>query len=256
MAKSMSVKQLLAVGAVLVAATALWAADKHPWNAKPYQNWDAKDIQQIMTDSPWVANTTIQLSWRSAVAQKDVPPPQLIAGGVQTMPGSTGGGGAGTNPDATNRSGEASQTEQKVVVFWASSKLMRVASARRSVLNGSMSDSDVQKYATTVNSEYAVAVAMQDMTPFEGKDPKDFEGACFVEGKKSKVKVSPSRAEYQKNGDRVLDVVFFFPKTTPSGAPTIASDETDVTFSLKIANQTVRADFKPKKMVDQFGADL
>lgn len=256
MPKSTSVKQLLTVLMVLVAATALWGADKHPWNAKRYQNWDAKDIQQIMTDSPWVANTTIQLSWRSAVAQKDVPPSQQIAGGVQSMPGSTGGGGAGTNPALGDRSGEASATDQKVVLYWASSKLMRVASARRGVLDGSVPESNVQKYATTVNSEYAIALAMQDMTPFQGKDPKDFLNACFLEGKKDKVKVPPSHAEFQKNGDRVLDVVFFFPKTTVSGEPTIASDETDITFSLKIANQTVRANFKPKKMIDQFGPDL
>jgi hypothetical protein len=50
-------------------------------------------------------------------------------------------------------------------------------------------------------------------------------------------------------------VVFFFSKTA-NGASTISSDETDVVFSIKIANQTVRADFKPKKMVDQFGPDL
>lgn len=255
MANSISVKQVLTVVVVLVTATVLWAGDK-VWNEKPYQSWDAKDIQQIMTDSPWVANTTIQLRWRSAVAQKDVPPAQQIGGGVQTVPGSVGGGGAGTNPALGDRSGEASQTEQRVVLYWASSKLMRVASARRSVLNGSMTDSDVQKYATTANSEYAVALAMQDMTPFEGKDPKDFQNVCFLEGKKTKIKVPPSHAEFQKNGDRVADVVFFFAKTTADGAPTIGSDETDVTFSCKIANQTLRADFKPKKMVDQFGPDL
>lgn len=255
MGKSISVKQVLTVIAVLVCATLLWASDK-PWNGKPYQSWDVKDIEQIMTDSPWVASTTVQINWHPIVAQKDVPPAQAISGGVQTMPGSVGGGGAGTNPALSTRSGQASQTEQRVVVYWASSKLMRVASARRAVLSGSAQESDVQKYATTVNSQYAVALAMQDMTPFEGKEASDFRNECFIEGKKSKVKVSPSRAEYQKNGDRVADVVFFFPKATSSGQPTIASDETDVVFSLKFANQTVRVNFKPKKMVDQFGPDL
>jgi len=255
MAKTRFSRYTLTVLSVLVAATLLWAADK-PWNGKPYQSWDAKDIQQIMTDSPWVASTTIQRNWHPALAQKDVPPGQMIAGGVQSVPGSVGGGGAGTNPNLSNRSGEASETEQKVMVYWASSKLMRVASARRAVLNGSAPESDVQKYATTVNSQYAVALAMQDMTPFEGKEASAFQNECFLEGKKSKVKVSPSRAEYQKNGDRVAAVVFFFPKTAASGEPTIASDETDVVFSLKFANQTVRVNFKPKKMVDQFGPDL
>lgn len=254
MAESSFPKQVLTVLSVLLVATLVWAGDK-PWSGKPYQNWDAKDIQQIMTESPWVANATVQKNWQTALAQKDVPPGQMIAGGTRSMPSSVGGASANTNPDLTNRSGEGSES-LPVIVYWASSKLMRVASARRAVLNGSAPESDVEKYATTVNSEYAVAVAMQDMTPFEGKDPNDFKTDCFLEGKKSKVKTSPSRAEYQKNGDRVADVVFFFPKTTSSGGPTIASDETDVVFSLKFAKQTVHVDFKPKKMVDQFGADL
>jgi hypothetical protein len=254
MGRSVFSKQGLLVFSLLATAVLLWAGDKS-WN-RPYQSWDTKDIQQIMTDSPWVADTMIQINWHPILAQKDVPPQQIIGGGVRTSPGTVGGGGAGTNPEATNRSGDASQTQQKVVFYWASSKLMRVASARRSVLNGSMTDSDVQKYATTVNSEYAVAMAMQDMTPFAGKDPKDFQNDCFLVGKRSKVKVLPSRAEYQKSGDRIMDVVFFFPKTAPSGQPTIASDETDVVFSVRVAGQTLHADFKPKKMVDQFGTDL
>jgi hypothetical protein len=254
MAKSTFAKHGVVVLSVLVAATLLWAADKS-WN-KPYQNWDAKDIQGIMNDSPWVASTMIQISWHPIVAQKDVPPSQIIAGGVQTMPSTVGGGGEATNPALTQRSGEASDTQQKVAFYWASSKVMRVASARRGVLSGSVPQSDVEKYATTVNPEYAVAVAMQDMTPFVGKGPDDFKDGAFLEGKKSKVKVTPSRVEFQKSGERITDVVFFFPKTTSSGEPTITSDETDVVFTVKIAKQTLHADFKPKKMVDQFGPDL
>lgn len=238
MGRSTFPKHALIVLSVLITATLLWA--DQPWTAKPYASWDAKDIQQIMTNSPWVVTATIQPSWTPKSAQ--------------SRTSGTGGAGPLMNPGTMGQSD--SQKGVKVLFYWASSKLMRVASGRRGVLNGSGSESDVERYATTVNPEYAVAVAMQDMTPFEGKGPNDFQDACFLEGKKSKVKVAPTRAEFQKNGDQITDVVFFFPKTTSSGQATIASDETDAVFNLQVARTTLRADFKTKKMVDQFGSDL
>lgn len=42
---------LLTLLLMFVAAVALWAADV--WVAKPYTDWNEKDIQKIMTDSPW-----------------------------------------------------------------------------------------------------------------------------------------------------------------------------------------------------------
>jgi hypothetical protein len=50
--------------------------------------------------------------------------------------------------------------------------------------------------------------------------------------------------------------VFFFPKTGLSGLPAVSGDETDVQISCKIADLTVRADFKPREMADQSGPDL
>jgi hypothetical protein len=45
-------------------------------------------------------------------------------------------------------------------------------------------------------------------------------------------------------------------KTTSSGAPTVSADETEVQFSCKIADSTVRAGFRPPDMVDQSGPAL
>jgi hypothetical protein len=75
--------------------------------------------------------------------------------------------------------------------------------------------------------------------------------------KRSKSKISPSHVVYKRNQKGLIqDAVFFFPKTSPSGLPAVSGDETDVQFSCKIADSTVRADFKPREMVDQSGPDL
>lgn len=246
-----SLKRALLVFSVCLAATLLFASD-NPWKSKPYQAWNTKDLQAIMTDSPWAHVTIIRRSW--IPAQRDVVPQQIVSG-IRHTPNASGA--VQTNTEASNREGEASLDQLNVYIYWYSSRVIRAASAREAVLHGVMDNAEAEKFIDATQGEYQVAVRMEDMTPFIQKDEHLYQGNAFLEMRRSKLKLPPSKVVYERGGTAdVKDVVFFFPKTTPSGAPTIASDETDVTFSLKIANQTVRADFKPKKMVDQFGTDL
>lgn len=239
-------KQVRLLLPLLLGAALLSAADK-PWKAKTYQQWDEKDLQTILSDSPWVRVTPIQRTWLP-VAEKDVAPDPQIAGGVRQMPAP---GTAGN----TVRSGEESLRELNVQVFWQSSRVMRAATAREAVLHGQQLD--VDKYAAEPQSEYQLVLRMADMTPFSQHDEKFFQDNAFLQTKKSKDKISPARVVYEKNAQgSVQDAIFFFPKTTPSGAPTISTDEKEVQFSCKIADQTVRVGFRPQEMVDQSGPAL
>jgi hypothetical protein len=142
-----------------------------------------------------------------------------------------------------------------VQVYWQSSRVMRAATARQAVLHGE--NVDVDKYASQPQDEYQIIVRMQDMTPFRQHDEKFFQGSAFLQMKKGKDKISPTHVVYEKNSQGLVgDAVFFFPKTNPSGAPTISADETEVQFSCKIADTTVRVGFKPRDMVDQSGSAL
>src|SRR5215468_7610499 len=114
-------RQLGLFVALLVGATLLYAGDK-PWKAKTYQQWDEKDLQAILSDSPWVRVTQIQRSWLS-VSEKDVAPDPQIAGGVRQMP-------APGSSENTARAGEESLHQLNVQVFWQSSRVMRAATAR------------------------------------------------------------------------------------------------------------------------------
>lgn len=231
--------------------TLLFAAD-NPWKSKPYQNWNANDLQTIMTDSPWVRITMVRRSW--VPAQRDVVPQQMVSG-IRHTPNASGA--VQTNTEASNREGEASVNQLNVYVYWYSSQVIRAASAREAVIHGVMDNANAEKFATAPQADYQVAVRMEDMTPFIQKDTAFYQGNAFLEMRRSKLKLPPSKVVYERGGTTdVKDVVFFFPKKTADGAPTIGGDETDVVFSCKIGDQTVREDFKPKKMVDQFGADL
>jgi len=231
---------------MLLGATLLCAGDK-PWRAKTYQQWDEKDLQTILSDSPWVRVTPIQRTWLP-VAEKDVAPDPQINGGVRQMPA------PGTSAN-TVRAGEGSWRELNVQVFWQSSRVMRAATAREAVLHGK--NVDVDKYVGEPQSEYQIILRMEDMTPFTQQDEKFFQDNAFLQTKKSKDKISPTHVVYEKNvKGSVQDAIFFFPKTTPSGAPTISNDEKEVQFSCKIADTTVRVGFRPQEMVDQSGPAL
>lgn len=244
-------KQMGLLLGLLLGATLLCAGDK-PWKAKPYQQWDEKDLQTILADSPWVRTTTIQRTWLP-VAEKDVAPDPQINGGARQMPsGSTQAGGGATTPV---RAGEGSWQELNVFVYWQSSRVMRAATAREAVLHGE--NVEVDKYASAPQSEYQIILRMQDMTPFTQHNEEFFQSSAFLQTKKGKSKISPSHVVYERNKKgSIQDAVFYFPKTGPSGAPVVSGDETEVQFSCKIADSTVRADFKLRDMVDQSGPDL
>ena len=239
-------KQLALLLALLLGVTLVSAGDK-PWKTKTYQQWDQKELQTILTDSPWVHVTTIQRTWLPATEKEVAPDPQ-VSGGVRQMP--QGGGQAGSI-----RAGEGSWRELNVFMYWQSSRVMRAATARQAVLHGEQVD--VDKYASAPQSEYQIILRMEDMTPFVQHNEEFFQSSAFLQMKKGKSKISPSHVVYERNQKGLIqNAVFFFPKTNASGVPAVSGDETEVQFSCKIADSMVRADFKPREMVDQSGPDL
>jgi len=239
-------KQLALLLALLLGATLVSAGDK-PWKSKTYQQWDEKELQAILTDSPWVRVTTIQRTWLP-VSEKEVAPDSQVSGGVRQVP-------QGTGQASTIRAGEGSWRELNVFIYWQSSRVMRAATARQAVLHGEKVD--VDKYASAPQSEYQIILRMEDMTPFVQHNEEFFQSSAFLQMKKGKSKISPSHVVYERNQKGLIqNAVFFFPKTNASGVPAVSGDETEVQFSCKIADSMVRADFKPREMVDQSGPDL
>jgi Ca-activated chloride channel homolog len=232
----------------------LFVVPNRPWMSKPYDAWNDQDIQSIMTQSPWVQMTTIRRTWLST-SEKDVPS-ELISGGIREMPNTTGAT-VGTNPATTIRASEESWQELNVYMYWVSSRVMRAASARQSVLHGEINESDVEPYVRASLDEYALALSMADMTPFLRNDEKFFQRQAFLEMRSRERELSPSHVVYQRDAKGNLkQVVFFFPKKTSSGEPTITPDEKDVEFKCRIGDSALHLGFNPQKMTDQAGPDL
>lgn len=230
---------------ILVLAALALASDP-PWKGKPYDQWTDKDLEKIFSDSPWSRIGTVTRTWA----------PQTGGSGAQPnspMPGARPGGVAAPSGSDAGAAGD----ELRFNVYWASSRIMRAASARKSVLHGGKQDVDVAKYATEPQEEYQVVVQSEDMSPFARHDEKFFQENSFLDVKKTKQKISPSHVRYERDDKGLVGAaVFFFPKKTATGEPTVPGDEKNVEFNCKLEGSRLRVSFDPQKMVDNQGPSL
>lgn len=236
--------------ALIFAALAL--ASDPPWKGKPFDQWTDKDLEKIFTDSPWSRIGTVTRTWAPVTTSGS------SKSGTQPsspMPGARPGGA--TAPSGSDAGAAATGDELRFNVYWASSRIMRAASARKSVLHGGKQDVDVAKYASEPQEEYQVVVQSEDMTPFVRHDEKFFQDNSFLDVKKTKQKVSPSHVRYELDEKgQVAAAVFYFPRKTSAGEPTVPSDEKNVEFNCKIEGSRLRVNFDPQKMVDSQGPAL
>ena len=240
----------LIFGALAFVAIAL--ASDPPWKGKPYDQWTDKDLEKIFTDSPWSRTGTVTRTWVPLTSKEGT------AGGTQpNTPMSPGMPGGATGPSGSVAGGTPTGDELRFNVYWASSRIMRAASARKSVLHGDKKDVDVAKYASEPQEEYQIVVQSEDMAPFVHHDEKFYQDNSFLDVKKTKQKISPSHIRYERDEKGlVAAAVFLFPKKTASGEPTVPSDEKNVEFNCKIEGSRLRVNFDPQKMVDGQGPAL
>lgn len=248
-------RRLKAAATFLLAAltfVALALASDPPWRGKPYDQWTDKDLEKIFTDSPWSRIGTVTRTWvplnSSGGSTSSAQPTNPIPG----RPGGPGGAAGSSGNDAGGPGDEL-----RFNVYWASSRIMRAASARKSVLHGGKQDVDVAKYAGAPQEEYQIVVQSEDMAPFVHHDEKFFQENSFLDVKKTKQKISPSHVQYERDEKGFVGAaVFFFPKKTAAGEPTVPGDEKNVEFNCKIEGSRLRVNFDPQKMVDSQGPAL
>src|SRR5262249_37229319 len=191
-------------GLLLLASLAL--AKDEPWKGKPYDQWDRKDLERIFTDSPWSRVATVTRTWQP-ISEKDAHD-KILSGSGRKLPAEM------------ERANEGSVGgDLNINVYWASSRVMRAASARKSEFIDAKKDVDVAKYAGEPQEEYQIVVQSADMAPFFRHDEKYFQTVASLQTKKTKLKLSPSHVRYERDAQGILvtAAVFYFPKKTPSG---------------------------------------
>jgi hypothetical protein len=264
-------KCMIAGSALLATATLLWSSSD-PWKSKPYQQWDQKDIQKILQDSPWAKIVRVDVGWESPGASSaPVPGAPGTNGGDQGPVVARSGGMGGASAPAPSESGggmrpggmqsggmEGGVRQAVFVVRWVSSRTLREALLRGAVLNGQMKQEDAEKDLAQVSNVYQVVVAGPQMTPFETTTEEDVKKGAFLTTKQNKQKIEASKVEFQRSpdGSAVRAVIISFPKTTATGEPTIGLDEKGAELSVTAGRSFIRTNFDLSKMDDAQGRDL
>jgi hypothetical protein len=243
--------------ALLIIGALAWASGD-PWKAKPYQQWDDKDIKKILNDSPWSKVIQVAAPWKGMGAAGEPEQGGLSAGQAQPVTGGGGmyGGSASSPPSPTG--GAAQIPLAPFVVRWVSARTFRAAALRGEVLAGHVKEEDMEKQFAQPVESYQVLVVGPDMEPFEGADENALKAKTYLTPKKSKLKISPARVEIQRasDGQAPQVIIFFFSKKSANGEATIAADEKSVEFSCSAGKANIKATFDLSKMEDKEGRDL
>jgi hypothetical protein len=257
-------RRLAVLGVLIVAGLAF--AGNDAWKTKPYQQWDANDVKEVLWNSPWVKDVSVPASWPPAK-------PSLGAGQLQGAGQGAGpqGYGAASNPgagsmgnsqavpqvDAGAADGTLQRGDAAFYVRWNSAMTVREAMARQAVLQGQLSEDKAQQFLTQAQNAYQVQVSGSDMAPFMSETEDSLKSKTYIEIKPSKKRINPSDVQISKAPNGLVQMVLFsFPKQDASGEPVFGSADKQLQLNCKLKDMHLDATFDLHKMTGQNGPDL
>lgn len=247
---------------LLLAGFTLWAADF--WQTKPFTEWTDKDLQKILTDSPWAKKASIPLAGGA----------RGIAGGIAETPGGGGrggrgggGGGGGADP-----------------VTGAPAPISAGGGGGGGGRGGGGGGADIPDNAASITPAAQLIIRWQTAKPikqalvksrFKAEAGTSEEGKQFIErpeqfyvinvtnlpaylmpknADEKKAMAQQATLGYKDNQTSAMDVQFDMPRGPSTEAfflfprsVTFAPDK-EVEFSTKFGKENVKAKFKLKEM--------
>jgi hypothetical protein len=240
------------VPAVLLAVAVYAGGDV--WKTKPYTQWDEKDVAAVLQSSPWV-KLNVSLPGGLGEAAPEYNPG---VSGPGSMPNRTASPASATPIPKVGSGDDPSpgSSGNTYNLFWYSSRTIREAFARRAVLKGTMTPDNAAKMVAGNPDAYEVLVNGADMSAFQGRPEDALKDSAFIELKKTKKKISVANVVFQRSADKVVGILFNFPKKDAEGQPSIPVDEKEIGFSMRVSGGWLRASFNLKQMADSQGPDL
>jgi hypothetical protein len=246
----------------LTAAVLAWGGGD-PWKSKPYQQWDANDVKKVFSDSPWSKVVQTDATWKpnDATGASGTGPVQPQAGGG-IQPGGIGGGAANQTAAPSSQPGQTGATptaaEASFAIRWISSRTIREAGYRSSVIEGRLKEDEAEQQLAQPVDAYEVYLGGPDMTPFLSLDQKTLQASATLTGKKTKQRLTASKAElvHSPDGKGVQGIIFSFPKQAGNGEPSIAPNEKAVEFTCALPKAKIQTTFDLSKMEDTKGRDI
>jgi hypothetical protein len=234
------------------AALALWAAEV--WQAKPYTDWVDKDIQKIMTDSPWAKKVSVALPMPGFSGGGPTPPSTGGGGG-----GKGGGGGRGGGPQGTAASGGGDPgisgdagvgggggggvPETQLVIRWRTALVVNEALAKSKYGAEAGTSPDAKKMLEPEPKYYVLWVSglPANLRPRDAES-KQAMMKDSVLNPKDKNAIPAEDIQFAGQG-RATDFFYLFPKSAG-----LTADDKEVEFVTKLGKTAIKAKFKLKDM--------
>lgn len=211
------------------------------WNKKPSE-WSAKDIQKILTKSPWAKEATVALNL--AGGGMDNAPGGGRGGGMGGPPGGMGGppggGGMGGPPGGPpgGMDGGGGAPQFHAVVRWESALPIRLALKKED-------ERRLDQYLITVTGFPITGMRQPDggSQPVSAQAQNRMKEGARLE-RKGKDPIPASAAEMiETGGSRVMQFVF------RAGSDPIQAQDKEVQFVASVGPMQIKARFTLKEMV-------
>ena len=218
------------LGVWILAGAALVAADF--WDEKDFTTWSDKEVEKMLTDSPWSKEVRVPLSGPRA-------------SGIPIRPGGIGigGGGGGRRGGSAFSSAPA---RLALTVSWRSALPLKQAFVRRETPVDVRLGPEAHQFLEQDEPFYIVSVSgLPNQFARVVQSPDSFETVLKLDRRDP---ISPERTDVFREGEG-LTILWFFPRTAA-----ITLDDKDVEFISSLGQLEVKKKFKLEDMV--FGGEL
>ncbi len=228
-------KSQVAAGIVVVVLGAGIALAGSFWVKKPYMEWNQKEVEKLLSASPWARPIPIQLK------TEDAPDAKQFRAGVDA--GSRFGVGNDTNYRKTT-----------ITIVW-SGKTIRQAKVRQQRLKGQPADEEKDKeFIDGPDPEsYVLVLAAPNFKPLEQATIEELKANAELQVGKKKISriIRPDRVEKPEAAGGHVAVLFF-----PRGETPLTASDKRVTFDCAIGGYEVSHQFDLKAMQMDGALDL
>jgi hypothetical protein len=241
-------------------AVSLWAADF--WISKPYTDWNEKDIQKMLTDSPWAHRVSVEVAGgRGAGAPAGGGGGRGGAGGIGGAGGfggdasgggiaessgiAGGGGGRGGRGGPQGGAGDEPVTAvpaANIMIYWQSA--LPVKQALLKAKYGSEVTTSPEAKALMERQEmYYVLVLRLPLMLARSANLKDALAQQSTLTVKGKDPLHPAQVELSVQ-PQSADAYLMFPRTTA-----FTVEDKELEFATKLQRSTVKYKFRLKDML-------
>ena len=219
--------RILSLGALwVVVGIGVAAADF--WEDRPFRSWSDKDVEKMLTDSPWADEVAVPLPPR-------LPSPGRGGGGGFTAAAGGRGGGRG------DRMRFSDQRRARMAVSWRSALPVKQALLREQIGEGAELSAENEEYLERDTGFYVIGV-LGVPPQFARISTDEVRLESFLEAK-DKSPIPADDVLFQRAEDGVLLLVAF-PKIDP-----LTLEDRDVEFITKLGDFSIKKKFKLRDMV-------